>query len=92
MTKINVATSTKLDEICNLLENNEEVTYKYVCNISNCEITYEVEDHGDHGNLLRYTKNLIRSLYDGQVFDGGKIHQPGEKEYEAFHAHVSYRR
>ena len=30
MTKINVATSTKLDEICNLLENNEEVTYKYV--------------------------------------------------------------
>ena len=62
MTKINVATSTKLDEICNLLENNEEVTYKYVCNISNCEITYEVEDHGDHGNLLRYTKNLIRSF------------------------------
>ena len=58
---------------------------------------------GDHGDLLRYTKNLIRSLpfgkvimirvlYDGQVFDGGKIHLPGEKEYEAFHAHVSYRR
>ena len=103
MTKIIVATSTKVDEICNLLENNEEVTYKYVCNISNCEITYEVEDHGNHGDLLRYTKNLIRTLpfgkvimirvlYDGQVFDGGKIHQPGEKEYEAFHSHISYRR
>ena len=26
---------------------------------------------------------MIRVLYDGQVFDGGKIHQPGEKEYKS---------
>lgn len=102
MTKINVATSAKLDEICALLESQKDVTYKYICNISVCEVTYEVEDHGNHGDLIRYTKALIRSLpfgkvimtrvlYDGQVFDGGKIHKPGEKEYDAFHAHITYR-
>ena len=103
MTRINVATSAKLKEICDLLESQTEVTYTYVCNISICEISYEVEDHGNHGDLLRYTKGLIRSLpfgkviltrvlYDGQVFDGGPIHKPGSKEYEAFHSHITYRK
>lgn len=102
MTKINVATSTKLDEICNLLESNKDVTYTYIQNISICEVTYEVEDMGNHGDLIRYTKGLLRSLpygkvimtrvlYDGQLFDGGKIYQPGDYEYDATHQNVFQR-
>lgn len=104
MTKINVATSTKLDDICKMLESQKDVTYTYICNISNCEVTYEVNDtDNSHGNLIRYTKRLIASLpygrviltrvlYDGQLFDGGKIYQPGDHEYDVMHSRIYKRK
>lgn len=103
MPKINVASPVKLDEICEFLESQTDVTYKYVCNITRYEITYEVTDtDGTHGDLSDHTKRLIRSLpygkvimfrvlYDGQIFEYGKIYQPGDPEYDALHAHVTYR-
>lgn len=103
MSKINVAAAVKFKEICEFLESQKEVTYQYVCNISQCEVTYEVTDmDGTHGDLSNYTKKLIRSLpygkvimfrvlYDGQIFEYGRIYQPGEKEYEILHSHLTYR-
>lgn len=104
MTRINVATSTKLDEICDLLESQKEITYTYICNISNCEVTYEVNNTTSNQiDLLRYTKQLIQSLpfgkvimtrvlYDGQLFDGGKIYQPDDYEYQVTHMHTYKRK
>lgn len=104
MIKINVATSTKLKEICDLLESQKDITYTYIQNISNCEVTYEVTNNTNNDiDLIRHTKQLIgtlpfgkviltRVLYDGQLFDGGKIYQPNEEEYKVTHLHTYKRK
>lgn len=82
---LNIALPVEREEIMHLLENSQMPRYTFIKQISPIEMQYEVEDDGTHGDLLRYTKKLIRSsrygsvimfrvLYNGQFFDGDRIH------------------
>lgn len=82
---LNIALPVEREEIMHLLENSQMPRYTLIKQISPIEMQYEVEDDGTHGDLLRYTKNLIRSsrygsvimfrvLYNGQFFEGDRIH------------------
>lgn len=82
---LNIALPVEREEIMHLLENSQMPRYTLIKQISPIEMQYEVEDDGTHVDLLRYTKNLIRSsrygsvimfrvLYNGQFFEGDRIH------------------
>lgn len=84
MTKVNVNSALKRDDIKALLEGQECPKYTFLKMNSPMEMQFEVEDDGTHGDLAGYTKNLIkkqpwgaalfmRVLIDGQAFTGQKI-------------------
>lgn len=95
MTLINVACPLKQDEIREKLEACETPEFTYVQRLSPVEMQFEV--NSSQGiDPLRYTKNIIRSLpngnvlffrvlYDGQFFEGGPVYAPGTPEYEMMH-------
>lgn len=87
---LNIALPVQKREIMEMFARNEMPKYTFIKEISPIEVQYEVEDDGTHGDLLRYTKKLIRSspfgsvimfrvLYNGQFFEGDKIHEDLKK-------------
>lgn len=84
MTKVNVNSALKRDDIRAVLESQESPKYTFVKMTGPMEMQFEVEDDGTHGDLANYTKGLIkkqpwgaalfmRVLIDGQAFTGQKI-------------------
>ena len=79
---IKIAIGVKQAEVLAFLESQTDVTYKFVQRRNYLEVMYEVTDvDGTHGDLLKHTKKLIRSLpygpvlflrvlYAGQRWDG----------------------
>ena len=84
MTKVNVNSALKRDDIRAVLESQECPKYTFVKMTGPMEMQFEVEDDGTHGDLANYTKGLIkkqpwgavlmlRVLIEGQAFTGGKM-------------------
>lgn len=81
---VNVTVFLKKQEVKNLLLAQESPKYTFVKNKSASEMQFTVEDDGSHGDLVNYTKKVIKStpwgaslmlrvLYEGQAFSGGKV-------------------
>lgn len=93
-TTLNISLIRKVNEIQDVLNKSTKVKYTFIEKNGPIQYKYIAEGNMDQESLAQYTRQLIKSipngnvimfrvLIDGQFFEHGKIYQKEDKEYKA---------